>query len=117
MILLQTVTTFGMSDIGPWSLMDSSQNADVIMRMIARNSMSEKLAEDIDSAIKRLSDEAYEIALKHIRNNREAINKIVEVLLEKETITGDEFRSLFSEFVEIPPENVVPTSTPLPVAV
>ncbi|KAI8025951.1 hypothetical protein LOK49_LG02G00919 [Camellia lanceoleosa] len=34
-----------------------------------------------------LSDRAYEIALTHIRNNREAIDKIVEILLEKETIT------------------------------
>jgi cell division protease FtsH len=41
------------------------------MRMMARNSMSEKLAEDIDSAVKRISDSAYEIALSHIRYNRE----------------------------------------------
>ncbi|PON69356.1 Peptidase [Parasponia andersonii] len=114
----QMVTTFGMSDIGPWSLMDSSaQSNDVIMRMMARNSMSEKLAEDIDSAVKRLSDEAYEIALSHIRNNREAIDKIVEVLLEKETMTGDEFRAILSEFVEIPVENRVPPSVPSPVTV
>nr|KYP62345.1 hypothetical protein KK1_016877 [Cajanus cajan] len=85
----QMVTTLGMSDIGPWSLTDSSaQSADVIMRMMARNSMSEKLAEDIDAAVKRISDEAYEIALSQIRNNREAIDKIVEVLLEKETMPG-----------------------------
>ncbi|CAN1264002.1 Nuclear cap-binding protein subunit 1 [Linum perenne] len=45
------VTTFGMSEIGPWWLIDSSaQSGDVIMRMIARNSISEKLAEDIDGA-------------------------------------------------------------------
>ncbi|XP_057429140.1 ATP-dependent zinc metalloprotease FTSH 2, chloroplastic [Lotus japonicus] len=114
----QMVTTFGMSDIGPWSLMDTSaQSGDVIMRMMARNSMSERLAEDIDAAVKRISDEAYEIALKHIRNNREAMDKIVEVLLEKETMTGDEFRALLSEFVEIPAENRVPPSTPSPVAV
>lgn len=118
MILLQMVTTFGMSDIGPWSLMDSSaQSADVIMRMMARNSMSEKLAEDIDAAVKRISDEAYEIALSQIRNNREAIDKIVEVLLEKETMSGDEFRALLSEFVEIPAENRVPPSIPSPVTV
>ncbi|EEF41989.1 ATP-dependent zinc metalloprotease FTSH 2, chloroplastic [Ricinus communis] len=114
----QMVTTFGMSEIGPWSLMDSSaQSADVIMRMMARNSMSERLAEDIDSAIKRLSDSAYEIALSHIRNNREAIDKIVEVLLEKETMTGDEFRAILSEFVEIPAENRVPPSVSTPVTV
>ncbi|KAJ6710683.1 METALLOPROTEASE M41 FTSH [Salix koriyanagi] len=114
----QMVTTFGMSEIGPWSLMDASaQSADVIMRMMARNSMSEKLAEDIDAAVKRISDGAYEIALSHIRYNREAIDKIVEVLLEKETMTGDEFRAILSEFVEIPPENRVPSSVSSPVAV
>jgi len=112
------VTTFGMSEIGPWSLMDASaQSGDVIMRMMARNSMSEKLAEDIDAAVKRISDEAYKIALSHIRNNREAIDKIVEVLLEKESMTGDEFRALLSEFTEIPPENHVPVSASSPVAV
>ncbi|KAF9688220.1 hypothetical protein SADUNF_Sadunf02G0174600 [Salix dunnii] len=94
-----------------------SQSADVIMRMMARNSMSEKLAEDIDAAVKRISDSAYEIALSHIKYNREAIDKIVEVLLEKETMTGDEFRAILSEFVEIPPENRVPSSVSSPVAV
>ncbi|KAL3821397.1 hypothetical protein ACJIZ3_007302 [Penstemon smallii] len=115
----QMVVTFGMSDIGPWSLMDGSgQSADVFMRMMARNSMSERLAEDIDSAIKRISDSAYEIALSQIRNNREAIDKIVEVLLEKESITGDEFRAILSEFVEIPVENrVSPAPAPAPVTV
>ncbi|XP_076945910.1 ATP-dependent zinc metalloprotease FTSH 2, chloroplastic [Bidens hawaiensis] len=109
----QMVVTFGMSEIGPWSLMDGSgQSQDVIMRMMARNSMSEKLAEDIDSAIKKLSDSAYEIALSHIRNNREAIDKIVEVLIEKETMSGDEFRAILSEFVEIPVENRVAPATP-----
>ncbi|XP_078442556.1 ATP-dependent zinc metalloprotease FTSH 2, chloroplastic-like [Wolffia australiana] len=108
----QMVTTFGMSEIGPWSLMDpSAQGGDVIMRMMARNSMSEKLAEDIDAAIKRISDSAYEVALAHIRNNREAIDKIVEVLVEKETLTGEEFRAILSEFVEIPAENRVDSAS------
>ncbi|XP_022877306.1 ATP-dependent zinc metalloprotease FTSH 2, chloroplastic [Olea europaea var. sylvestris] len=113
----QMVVTFGMSELGPWSLMDSSgQSADVIMRMMARNSMSEKLAEDIDVAVKRISDSAYEIALRQIRNSREAMDKIVEVLLEKETMSGDEFRAMLSEFVEIPAENCV-SPTPSPVTV
>lgn len=117
LISLQMVVTFGMSEIGPWSLMDSSAQSDVIMRMMARNSMSEKLAEDIDTAVKRISDRAYEIALQQIRNNREAMDKIVEVLLEKETMSGDEFRAILSEFVEIPAENQVPPSVPTPVSV
>ncbi|KAF5177743.1 Atp-dependent zinc metalloprotease ftsh [Thalictrum thalictroides] len=114
----QMVTTFGMSDIGPWNLMDSSaQSGDMIMRMMARNSMSEKLAEDIDAAVKRLTDSAYEIALSHVKNNREAMDKIVEILLEKETVGGDEFRAILSEFVEIPAENRVAPAVPSPVTV
>ncbi|XP_024390721.1 ATP-dependent zinc metalloprotease FTSH 2, chloroplastic [Physcomitrium patens] len=114
----QMVTVFGMSDIGPWALMDpSSQGGDMIMRMMARNSMSEKLAEDIDKAVKAISDEAYEVALGHIRNNRTAMDKIVEVLLEKETLSGAEFRAILSEYTEIPAENRVSDNQAAPVAV
>ncbi|KAI6674019.1 hypothetical protein NL676_001925 [Syzygium grande] len=59
-------------------------------------------------------DSVYEIAPCHIRNNREAKEKIVEVL-EKETMTGDEFHAILSEFVEVPAENQVPPSFPSPV--
>lgn len=100
---MQMVTVFGMSEIGPWALIDpATQSSDVVMRMLARNSMSEKLAEDIDSSIRHIIERAYEIAKTHIRNNREAIDKLVDVLLEKETITGDEFRTILSEFTDIP---------------
>ncbi|ONK75421.1 uncharacterized protein A4U43_C03F16670 [Asparagus officinalis] len=64
----QMVTMFGMSKIGPWALMDPAvQSSDVVMRMLARNSMSEKLAEDIDKSVKAIIDKAYEIVKIHIR--------------------------------------------------
>nr|QKY65081.1 chloroplast ATP-dependent zinc metalloprotease FTSH6 [Passiflora auriculata] len=106
-IARQMVTVFGMSEIGPWALTDPAvQSSDVVLRMLARNSMSEKLAEDIDSTIRDIVDRAYDIAKDHIRNNREAIDKLVEVLVEKETITGDEFRAILSEFTNIPLEKL-----------
>lgn len=93
---------FGMSEIGPWALTDPAvQSGDVVLRMLARNSMSEKLAEDIDTSVRNIIESAYEVAKTHIRNNREAIDKLVEVLLEKETLTGDEFRAILSEFTDI----------------
>ncbi|WOL20271.1 hypothetical protein Cni_G29075 [Canna indica] len=101
-IAKQMVTMFGMSEIGPWALMDPAvQSGDVVLRMLARNSMSEKLAEDIDKSVKAIIDKAYEIAKNHIRNNRAAIDQLVDVLLEKETLTGDEFRAILSEFSDI----------------
>jgi len=103
----QMVINYGMSDIGPWSLLDpSAQSGDMIMRMMARNSMSEMLQQRIDDAVKKISVEAYEVALKHIRDNREAIDKITDALLEKETLTGDEFRSMLAQYTTIPAENL-----------
>ncbi|PHT90930.1 ATP-dependent zinc metalloprotease FTSH 6, chloroplastic [Capsicum annuum] len=103
----QMVTMFGMSEIGPWALTDpATQSGDVVLRMLARNQMSEKLAEDIDESVRHIIERAYEIAKNHIRNNREAIDKLVDALLEKETLTGDEFRAILSEFTDIPSANI-----------
>ncbi|KAL9225653.1 hypothetical protein vseg_001551 [Gypsophila vaccaria] len=105
-IAKQMVTMFGMSDIGPWALTDPAvQQSDVVLRMLARNSMSEKLAEDIDASVRRIVDSAYEVAKHHIRSNREAIDRLVDALLEKETLTGEEFRSILSEFTDVPANN------------
>ncbi|KAJ0042012.1 hypothetical protein Pint_19216 [Pistacia integerrima] len=66
----------------------------------------EKLAEDINSSVRNITESAYEIAKNHIRHNREAIDKLVEVLVEKETLTGDEFRAILSEFTDISVEKI-----------
>ncbi|KAJ6992247.1 ATP-dependent zinc metalloprotease FTSH 6 [Populus alba x Populus x berolinensis] len=101
-IAKQMVTMNGMSELGPWALTDpAAQSSDVVLRMLARNSMSEKLAEDIDSSVRDIIERAYEIVKEQIRNNREAVDKMVEVLLEKETLSGDEFRAILSEFTDI----------------
>lgn len=107
-IAKQMVMAMGMSDIGPWALQDpSAAQGDMIMRMMAKNSMSEKLLEDIDAAVKKISDDAYEVALAHIRNNREAVDTIVEELLVTETMTGDRFREILAEFTTIPSGELV----------
>jgi len=100
----QMVTAFGMSDVGPWSTSEG-QSGDMIMRMMARNSMSEKLQADIDVAVKKIADEAYEVALAQIRENREAIEEVTEKLIEEETISGDDFRTILEKYTEIPVEN------------
>ncbi|EFN54111.1 hypothetical protein CHLNCDRAFT_25190 [Chlorella variabilis] len=73
---------------------------------MARNSVSENLQQKIDGSVKKIANEAYEVALKHITENREAMDRIVEVLLEQESITGDEFRALLSQYAAIPQENL-----------
>ncbi|EFJ49214.1 hypothetical protein VOLCADRAFT_74350 [Volvox carteri f. nagariensis] len=103
----QMVINYGMSNIGPWSLMDpSAMSGDMIMRMLSRNSMSENLQQRIDDQVRTIANQAYEVALKHISENREAMDRIVEVLMEKETLTGDEFRAMLAEYTTIPEENI-----------
>ena len=103
----QMVVNYGFSDIGPWSLLDpSAQGGDMIMRMMARNSVSEALQVRIDAAVKKIAADAYAVALQQIRDNREAIDAAVEVLMDKETISGDEFRTIVSRFTEIPAVNL-----------
>ena len=43
---------------------------------------------------------------KKPRSRREAIDRITEELLEKETLTGDEMRSILSTYTTIPEENL-----------
>ena len=103
----QMVVNYGFSDIGPWSLLDpSAQGGDMIMRMMARNSVSEALQVRIDAAVKKIAADAYAVALQQIRDNREAIDAAVEVLMDKETISGDEFRTIVSRYTEIPAVNL-----------
>ena len=78
----------------------------MIMRMMARNAMSEGLANDIDVATKRIADEAYVVAMQQISDNREAIDLIVEELLETETMTGERLREILAMYTTIPEENI-----------
>lgn len=103
----QMVITYGMSGIGPWSLVDpSAMSGDVVMRMMARNSMSEELQKQIDDSVREIAAKAYKVALQHIQDNREAMDAIVEVLVEKETLTGDEFRKMLSTYTTLPKQEI-----------
>ena len=37
------------------------------MRMMARNSVSENLQQKIDSSVKQIANDAYDVAIKHVR--------------------------------------------------
>ncbi|KAI4387795.1 hypothetical protein MLD38_000198 [Melastoma candidum] len=95
------VTIFGMSEIGPWTLtVPVAKSSDTVLRMQARHSKSEKIAEDIDRSVQEIIDKVYEVVTVHIWNNGEAIEKTVDLLLEKETLTGDEFRAILGVFTD-----------------
>lgn len=53
-------------------------------------------ARKIDEAVIRIVKEQHQRALAILRDNEEKLHKIAEYLLEKETITGEEFMGIFN---------------------
>ena len=52
--------------------------------------------------------ECYEETYSIVSNNREAMDKIVDLLIEKETLDGDEFVDILSRYTSIPKKERTP---------
>ncbi|MFZ4638881.1 MAG: ATP-dependent zinc metalloprotease FtsH2 [Nodosilinea sp.] len=98
----QMVTRFGMSDLGPLSL-ESSQGEVFLGRdWLSRSEYSEEIASRIDGQVRTIVDHCYEKACQLMENNRALIDRLVDLLVERETIDGDEFRQIVSEYAVLP---------------
>jgi cell division protease FtsH len=98
----QMVTRFGMSDLGPLSL--ESQGGEVFLGggLMNRSEYSEKVATRIDEQVRSIVEHCHEISRQIIRDNREVIDRTVDLLIEKETIDGTEFRQIVAEYAFVP---------------
>ncbi len=98
----QMVTRFGMSDLGPLSL--ESQQGEVFLGRdwTTRSDYSEAIAARIDSQVRKIAEDCYENAKKIIRDHRTACDRLVDLLIEKETIDGEEFCQIVAEYTEVP---------------
>jgi len=97
------VTRYGMSDeIGPILLGKESDEVFLGYDLAAKNSYSEHTAALIDSEIKKIIDNAYETATKILSENSDKVKELSEKLLEKEKISGEEFKAIMEgrEFIE-----------------
>ncbi|MEH2139540.1 ATP-dependent zinc metalloprotease FtsH2 [Nostoc sp.] len=98
----QMVTRFGMSDLGPLSL--ESQQGEVFLGRdwTTRSEYSESIASRIDGQVRAIVEECYENAKKIVRDHRTVTDRLVDLLIEKETIDGEEFRQIVAEYAEVP---------------
>ena len=92
------VTKFGMSDLGLLALEGQEQPVFLGNDSMQRSEYSEAISSRIDNQIRAIVLQCYDNAKKIIRDNRYAIDKIIDILLEKETIDGNEFRQLLKQF-------------------
>jgi cell division protease FtsH len=98
----QMVTRFGMSDLGPLSL--ESQQGEVFLGRdwMSRSEYSDEIAARIDAQVRTIVEHCYDDARRIIRDNRAVIDRLVDLLIEKETIDGEEFRQIVAEYAEVP---------------
>ncbi len=100
----QMVTRFGMSALGPLSL--ESQSSEVFLGgdwMGNKNEYSEEIAAQIDREVRLIVNKCHEDSKRILRENREVVDQLVELLIEEETIEGDRLR----EIVEQPKDAVL----------
>jgi cell division protease FtsH len=98
----QMVTRFGMSELGPLSL--EGQGGEVFLGsgLMNRAEYSEESASRIDAQVKEMAENGHQMARQVIRDNREVIDRLVDILIEKETIDGEEFRQIVAEYTHVP---------------
>lgn len=99
----QMVTIYGMSDLGPIAL-GGQQGSEVFLGagLTSRAEYSEEVASRIDAQVRQIAEHGHQLARKIVRENREVIDRLVDLLIEKETIDGEELKQIISEYAEVP---------------
>jgi cell division protease FtsH len=107
----QMVTLYGMSNLGPVALESMSNNQVFLGRnLMPRSEVSEEMASKIDDQVRTIAKTALDRARDILRNHRILMDDLVDMLLEKETIDGDEFRQIVSQYTQIPEKSLVKAS-------
>ena len=107
------VCEYGMSRLGPLTFGKKEEQIFLGREIAQHRDFSEETARQIDLEVRRLIDEAYQIAHNIVETNADAMHRIAAALLERETIDAEEVRMLI-EGLELPPVRSIlasPTDT------
>ena len=94
------VTQYGMSEKFGLMGLESQENQYLTGRTVLN--CGDATAADIDQEVMKILENAYDEAIRLLSDDREAMDKIAEFLIEKETITGKEFMKIFREVKGLP---------------
>jgi cell division protease FtsH len=103
----QMVTLYGMSELGPVALESMDNQVFLGRNLMPRNEVSEEMASKIDAQVRGIALSCLERARTLLRENRVLMDHLVDVLLESETVDGEEFRQIVSEYTQIPEKFLV----------
>lgn len=111
-LVRQMVTRFGMSELGP--LMLDPPNNEVFLGggWMNRVEYSEDVAAKIDRQVRQILESCYQKAKQILLEHRPLLDRLADTLVERETLDGDEFRAIVSEYVPIPEKVGLPSPFP-----
>jgi cell division protease FtsH len=105
------VTRLGMSErLGPMVYGQKEELIFLGREISEQRDYSESVAEEIDAEVRGIVNEAHERARQILSEYREKLDAVAQRLLEVETISREEFESIF------PPPNPKNSGTPIPLA-
>lgn len=104
----EMVTLYGMSDLGPVALESPSNQVFLGGEWSSRSQYSEEMADRIDQQIRTIAFHCYAEARRIISENRPLVDKLVEKLLDLETIDGDEFRQIVDRYTKSAKKQLAP---------
>ena len=90
------VMEYGMSDLGPINYGPAQDVIDWGRAYMEQTQISPEMQNKIDSEVRKIIDEAYKKALAIIRKYRKKMDKVVNKLMEIETMDGDEFAKMMA---------------------
>ena len=100
----QMVTQYGMTEtIGAVKLGTNSSEPFLGRDLSHQRDYSENLAAVVDAEIRKLIDNAHQEAFDILEVNRPILDKLVLVLLEKETVLKDEIQEIFKDVKAVKP--------------
>jgi cell division protease FtsH len=99
----QMVTRFGMSDLGSLALESSNDEVFLGRSLMPRSEYSEELASKIDKQVQAIAQHCYEDARRLVKENRVLIDRLVDTLLDQETIEGEQFRKIVEDYKQSQP--------------
>ncbi len=95
-IARRMVTEYGMSKkLGPVALGRKEELVFLGREIAEQRNYSDEIAYEIDKEIRALIDEAYERARAILTEHRDKLIEISELLIQKETLEGEEFEAIF----------------------
>ncbi len=106
----EMITRYGMSELGLVALESPSGEVFLGRGFPSQSEYSEEIATQIDHQIRQLAFDAYEKARDLIREHRTLVDLLVELLLEMETIEGEQFRQIVAQHTTLPERQFATTN-------